>query len=242
MNHFFIVGAQRSGTTWLYKLLEQHPQIQMARPIRPEPKYFLGTQCSRAEYLERYFSILNRDVCVIGEKSTSYIESELAAKKIKECFEDAKILVLLRNPVDRALSNYFFSLENGLEKRTVSDVFIDAVPPPRLDKNISTDPFDYLLRSRYELFLPTYYTNFCSDNILVLCLERLLHNPSHLAAVYSFLGCTISFNPEGFYSAQNVSNVKAEVSPAVRQRLYKYFRNTREYMKGCIDISDWECP
>ena len=39
--HFFIAGAQRSGTTYLYRLLDEHPEIEMAKPERPEPKFFL---------------------------------------------------------------------------------------------------------------------------------------------------------------------------------------------------------
>ena len=42
--HFFIIGAQRSGTTYLYHLLDEHPEICMARPLRPEPKFFLKNE------------------------------------------------------------------------------------------------------------------------------------------------------------------------------------------------------
>ena len=40
-NHFFIVGAQRCGTTYLYNLLDEHPEIEMAKPVKPEPKFFM---------------------------------------------------------------------------------------------------------------------------------------------------------------------------------------------------------
>ncbi|MEZ9601590.1 sulfotransferase, partial [Vibrio sp. 10N.286.46.A8] len=57
MNQFFIVGAQRSSTTWLYKMLQQHPEIKMAEPVKPEPKYFLNDifDNKKDNYLTKYF-------------------------------------------------------------------------------------------------------------------------------------------------------------------------------------------
>jgi hypothetical protein len=81
--HFFIIGAQRTGTTYLYHLLAEHPEIEMAQPLKPEPKYFLIDSLfaqGLETYQTRYFSGKS-GVWLRGEKSTSYIESEKAAER-----------------------------------------------------------------------------------------------------------------------------------------------------------------
>ena len=59
-NNFFIVGAQRSGTTWLYRMLQQHPQIALAEPCSPEAKYFLQPteRCNLSLYFTKYLARL----------------------------------------------------------------------------------------------------------------------------------------------------------------------------------------
>ena len=73
--HFFIVGAQRSGTSYLYRVLDEHPKICMSKPMRPEPKYFIDKDVSDidlSDYYEEYFHECDSAVEVYGEKSTTY--------------------------------------------------------------------------------------------------------------------------------------------------------------------------
>ena len=73
--HFLVVGAQRSGTTWLHDRLAGHPGIAMARPATPEPKVFLSREPVDADdYRARFFGHAGPDA-LLGEKSTSYLES-----------------------------------------------------------------------------------------------------------------------------------------------------------------------
>ena len=113
--HFFIAGAQRSATTYLYRMLEQHPDITLAQPVRPEPKYFIrdGFSGDLEAYHREFFD--QAGTPWFGEKSTSYIEHPVAAERIARCLPDAVIFFMLRDPVERALSNYRFSVMNGLE-------------------------------------------------------------------------------------------------------------------------------
>src|SRR5680860_30087 len=109
-NIAFIVGAQRSGTTFLFQQLNQHPEVCMAKPVRPEPKFFIREELYNKGlefYRSTYYAEAGNKVCI--EKSTSYIEYELAAQRISQAFHHAKIIFILRNPVERAISNYRFS-------------------------------------------------------------------------------------------------------------------------------------
>lgn len=106
--NFFIVGAPRCGTTSLYQYLRAHPEIFM--PARKEPHFF-GSDLddprrprSRAEYLALFAEA--RLEKRVGEASTSYLYSRQAAREIKEFAPEARIIVMLRNPVDMMYSFY----------------------------------------------------------------------------------------------------------------------------------------
>ena len=72
-NYFAIVGAQRCGTTWLHTMLDQHPQIEMAKPVWPEPKHFIdevAIQEGREEYIKKYLKVLfQRHIFKYGPKN-----------------------------------------------------------------------------------------------------------------------------------------------------------------------------
>src|SRR5262249_848442 len=114
---FIIAGAPRSGTTWLYALAQRHPRIAMAEPRVPEPKFFLVDefwQRGIGYYSTRWFDPLP-DGRGLGEKSANYLESSEVPKRICRAVPRVKLVFLLRNPVDRAYSNYLWSRQNGLE-------------------------------------------------------------------------------------------------------------------------------
>ena len=96
---FFIIGAQRGGTTYLYRVLDDHPEIYMAKPLKPEPKYFLSQDCQKNldSYEKKYFDDAPRGTKIFGEKSTSYYENTSVAKRIKTAYPKSKIILILRN-------------------------------------------------------------------------------------------------------------------------------------------------
>jgi hypothetical protein len=102
---FIIAGAPRSGTTWLHVLARRHPQIAMAQPMVPEPKFFLVDELWQrgVDYYSRtWFDPLPAGQ-VLGEKSTNYMESPEAAERVSRALPRAKLIFVLRNPVDRAI-------------------------------------------------------------------------------------------------------------------------------------------
>ena len=131
--NFLIIGAAKSGTTTLYDSLKQHPEIYFS-PLK-EPHFFShglsrNTQVSVERYgkyqspitdLETYKSLFNdvADETAIGEASTSYLIHPHAAKRIKQHIPDAKLIVILRNPVDRAYSS--FLMQCRIQKKDMTD-------------------------------------------------------------------------------------------------------------------------
>lgn len=243
--HFFIVGAQRSGTTYLYNLLDSHGEICMAKPCKPEPKYFLNRPdhgIERNKYLNLYFSHATSDNVVFGEKSTSYYESEVAARQIANFSSNAKIIFLLRNPVDRALSNFFFSVNNGLETRTIEEVFlIPNVPKPKLKNNYSTDPFDYYHRGEYHRFIKKYFQFFAPKQIKILIMEELLGNKDKINDVCSFLNVEQNTISNGIHDVVNASE-KKEIDVAVREKLFSQYRKSILLLECMLgrEITPWK--
>ena len=175
-NHLIIAGAQRSGTTLVYHLLDKHPNILMARPVKPEPKFFLKEEeylLGYEHYLKYYFGGKSKFTWY-GEKTTSYMEFKEVPSKIRSIIPNASVIFILRNPVYRAISNYYFSLKNNLESRSIEEVFLKQTPAPKIDTNISAPPFNYIERGVYLPYLKNYYKHFPADQIKILILERLL--------------------------------------------------------------------
>ena len=244
-NFIAIIGAQRSGTTYLYHVIDAHPQIEMAKPIKPEPKFFLNKEFELGKdyYLEKFFSTIGSEINVIGEKGTSYLENAFVAKRIKQFFPEAKIIVTLRNPVYRALSNYFFSVNNGIETRTLKEVFIEKLASPIFSGNISVSPFHYLERSCYDRYLPPFIQEF-SKNIKIVIFEEMIGSKEVIKDIYEFMGVDLAFVPDNINTKinSNVVNYSHEVSRDIRKAISDSLVETKGNIEQLLKrtISVWD--
>lgn len=114
--NFFIVGAAKAGTSSLWAMLKQHDQVFMpADELNKEPAYFSnkGQQCLR-EYLSLFSGATTMHKC-IGEASTAYLTDINAARAIHAFNPDSKIIISIRNPINRAYSLYNWMVQEGYE-------------------------------------------------------------------------------------------------------------------------------
>jgi hypothetical protein len=196
--HFVIIGAQRTGTTYLYGLLNEHPEIEMAKPLRPEPKFFLDDDLYARGldyYEERFFD--EPSARVRGEKSTSYIESEVVAERIMHLLPGAVIVVVVRDPVERALSNYAFTVSAGNEDLPLDDALRASASGERAwdRQRFSVSPYAYLPRGRYIDYLERYGRHVPSEQLYVVVFEELVAGADAIAALYARLGVDPGFRP-----------------------------------------------
>lgn len=189
---FIIGGAPRAGTTWLYELLDRHPDLHMAKPLKPEPKFFLRDD-EYAKGLEYYSTKWFANVGpskVAGEKSTDYLESASAASRIAKELPHVKLIFLLREPVSRAYSNYLWSKMNGLETEDFATALrLEAERERNLPERLKfTRPFSYFSRGLYADLLEPYFNRFMEHQLLIARFEDIIERPSAVAeAVHRFL-------------------------------------------------------
>lgn len=247
--HFIIGGAPRSGTTWLYQVLERHPQIYMAKPVRPEPKFFLMDDLYRrgfSYYLETWFSDLPENVKV-GEKSTNYLENAHVAERIYRHIPHVKLIFLLREPGQRAFSNYLWSRMNGLETEDFRTALrLEKERSKNLPENLRyARPFDYLYRGFYAKHLAAYFKFFSKENILCLKTEDISDRPQVLIQrVHTFL--EISFRSHDVDNVGIVNRAEGSgeemIAPDTRAMLNEIYAKHNEELSKLLgpDFEPWQ--
>ncbi len=220
----------------------------MARPIVPEPKYFLNDQnLSLADYHHSFFGHCNGEQ-VLGEKSTSYYEFDEAALRIKQTLPGARIVFVLRNPVERALSNYFFSHKNGLDPRSLDEVFCLKIPPPRTEYKTSVDPFNYVGRGDYARAINHYLSIFGHERVGVFLYEHLTRSLDGICSLCTYIGAerspaflkSVSDDLGTFVNAAPREHpVEDAVLSAIRLECAPLVAALRDCMPG-LDLNEWK--
>ena len=198
--NFLIIGAMKAGTTSLYRYLKQHPQVFMS-PIK-EPNFFalegeaLDDPRVTVTDLDSYTALFDgvTDHRAIGEASVRYLYSEKAAERIHHYIPDAKLLVVLRNPVERAFSAYVYQFSRGSD---LSPHFGEALQaePERIAQDFDCW-WHYKAMGFYHAQLQNYYQYFSPQHIKVCLHEDLCEQPNAvLADIFQFLQVDSSFQP-----------------------------------------------
>ncbi len=199
---FIGVGAEKSGTTWIAECLNNHPEAYV--PAEKELYFFneydphyLKVKNFRygrgMEWYKKKFKSCNAGD-KIGEITPTYLYCEKAAERIKKSFPDTKIIVILREPVARAFSQYIHDKRIGLIKDTS---FEEAI---KLHDN-------YIEKGYYFKYLSVYYGIFPSENILVLLNDDIKKDPKKtIQRIYQFLWLNdVGYIPEQLFKKSNAS-------------------------------------
>jgi hypothetical protein len=193
--NFFVVGAVKCGTTSLYAHLKNHPQVFMpdlkepaffADSIKPVPPDVLKTCCPGD--LDRYQKLYQgaRKSSAIGDASPAYLWDEEAAEKIHQVSPHARIIMILRDPVERAYSHYLLKIQEGKESRT----FLDALKQDSVrDQSGWWEPRLYIECGLYYSQVKRYLNLFGKSQVAVLLFEDLNRDPDgFLRKVANHLG------------------------------------------------------
>jgi len=177
-------GAGKSGTTSLYYYLSQHPQIFMA--AAKELHFFSRHYSEGLSWYESFFNG-SENLPVIGEFSTSYMLDKAVPERIASLIPNAKLLFILRNPIERAYSNYWFSISIGTQDRSQS--FSDAI---RTKSGFNR----YVYSGYYYQHLTRFIHHLSSSQIYVIITEEFKLDPiRQMSMCYDFLNVDKTFQP-----------------------------------------------
>lgn len=196
--NFYIVGAQKSGTTYLHHCLKDHPNIYMPEGESPnfETRYYLkdGVQ----ELKQELSKALKKQI--IGIKRPSYLTSKEVARRIKKTTPNAKIIISIRNPVERAISSYYHLMKMGL---------LPAISPnqgiPHILRHGSYKKYprskNILKYGNYAQSIRYYIKLFGKNNVKLIFFNSLTNNSLNTVRdCYRFLQVTDKFTPKSLNS------------------------------------------
>lgn len=183
--NFICIGSQKSGTTTLYNILKYHDEIFLSN--QKELHFFDidDEYCKGVEYYKKYFKT---DKNIVGEITPSYIFFDDCAKRIYETLgENIKILIILRNPIDRAFSHYLMSYKRGLENKSFEEAIL--LEEKRICKGyFEKSHYSYISRGKYSEQIKRYYKYFNKENIKIIFFEEFIQNKkSTISSIENFL-------------------------------------------------------
>jgi len=227
--NFFIVGSAKCGTTSLYQYLKNVSEIFMS-PVK-EPNYFSTTTVPDNHPIEpirnkeKYLSLFKKvtDEKIIGESSPSYLADPDAPKLIYKVSPDAKILISLRNPVERIYSGYHMFKSRGEVKLSFHD---------EIKRALTTDFQDdfnhlYPLHGLYYEDVKRYIDTFGANQVKIIIFEDWIKNAKETVdEVLKFLGVTngiMDFKEEVHnpYSVPRISLAQHIITSPLSHRIVK---------------------
>lgn len=234
---FFIVGAQRSGTTSLYEYLGKHPRV-FTSPHK-EPHFFAHDRVridadlvirSENDYLRLFAGA--EPGALLGEASPSYLWHPEAARRIYERQPRAKIIACLREPIARAFSQYKMDLADGLALVSFHDLLERDYY--RQEKVYATGHL-YIELGKYAEQIKRYLDVFGRDAVLVLMFDDLCASPDRvMARVAEFLG----IEAKGFEQVEThiIHNRHTMPSNPLAQRMLPH-RSLRQFYRTLMPLS-----
>ena len=254
---FYIIGFAKCGTTSLFEYLISHPNVHP--PKGKEIDFFdrlysRGINWYKVGFpfkIQKFFdTVFLRKKFLTGEATPRYIEHPHAINRIKEITPNAKFIILLRNPIDRAHSHYTMIYRRNSE----SSSFVDAIEN---EKERITEPFNkmlndsnyysdiyfrhaYLHRGIYVDKIKRWMEVFPKEQFLIIQSEEFFKNPSKIYNdVLEFLGL-IPFSI-GEFKIKGKVNKNRNIDDDFRNELVEYFKPHNKRLYDFLGKSfDWE--
>jgi hypothetical protein len=234
---FIIIGAQKSGTTSLFAGLSQHPKLLPS--IKKEVHFFDGGLSSRFDtfssgvhWYRAHFPIKRplRWGFKTFEASPSYVFNPLTPKRIARLLPNVKLIVMLRNPTQRAISHYYHAKRvEGREPmplREALDAEEGRLSPDLKESQFNSDELrwhSYKRRGLYKQQLDVFLEHFPREQILVFASEELFTDPDRaMRKVFEFVGVDSDVKVSDL-KPRNVSNNSEDVEPEIYAYLNDYF-------------------
>lgn len=229
--NFFIVGAAKAGTTSLYAYLKNTPGVFMS--TEKEPSYFHGNRIrsknkrrvhEKSDYLNLFKGAT--DEKAIGEASPGYLVDSDSAKLIHDAIPTARIIILLRDPVERAFSHYLTRKTKGTVKQTFHELITNNINDRR--KGVINEINFVLDPGLYTSNVKRFQDIFGIDRVKVLIFEEFIKEPKKtVKEILEFLGVDAEppDNIEKTYNVYAAPRGKLSQHILASDRLVNFFRH-----------------
>jgi hypothetical protein len=235
---FVIIGSQRSGTTSLYSWLSSHPAIAPA--TQKEMHYFDGKNYERGMEWYRAQFPLRRPGRITGESTPHMLYNPLSAERAaKDLPDTTRFIVLLRNPVERAISHYWLSRRSKAESEELGVAIgleYERLAPEEAafqagKYSYAHHKFSYASRGHYAGQLRRWYQHVDPKRILVLQSESLFNDPTKVNTVTDWLGLAPMTDPMPALNSAVRSDTDQEVVAQLRERFEEPNRDLSELLE-----------
>lgn len=221
--NFLCVGAQKAGTTTLYEVLKQHPDIFL--PDVKEPHFFDEHYTRGVSWYEKTFFSKVQNQTAIGEVTPAYLYMEDVPQRILETLgPNVKLLFVFRNPADRAYSHYLMSKFNGFETASFEEVMAENAA---FDKETTAKKrrFSYKARGNYGAQIKKYLQLFPKESMHFVLFEELVSDQKKevYASILEFL--QVEDHELDF-------NIKSNVAKTVRNPLLQNIMNRSPWLSA----------
>jgi len=194
--NLIIIGASKCGTTSLHYYLGLHPQIYMSAE---KELNFFNSPVNWNKGIDWYKSKFIARADIFGESSVGYTHPfrKGVAERMYSIIPETRLIYILRDPVERIISEYVHNYSDGVEARSIDETI----------KDFGTNT--YVLRSKYFMQLEQYIDLYPKSNILIFTTEEMYTNRSAtLQKVFEFLNVDATFNSPDFYRLKHESSMK----------------------------------
>jgi len=240
---FIIAGASKSGTSSIYHYLSRHPQVLLSHKKEID-FYWKNYQRGVDWYLAHFPTITDNPEFLTGEATPNYLRFPQVAQRIKDTFPQTKIILLLRNPADRAISWHYHKYNSGLTNENLKTAIateIERLAKVSEAEIVNTgfyDP-DNIMSSLYIYKIKAWIEILGREQFLILKSEDFYEDPGkHTAQVSNFLGlpnCPLENYPKvnaGFYN---------EIDTSLRQTLVEYFAPYNQQLEEYLGMKfNWQ--
>jgi hypothetical protein len=218
---YIIIGAQRCGTTSMMRYVGVHPRVSF---VARKEIHFFSQRYGKGKHWYGQQLGKRKTGLLCGEKSADYMVDPRVPERIAQMIPRAKLICLLRNPVDRALSGFYLGIHLGREKGKFHEA-IKRKPRQRFVDWWGADVNQFLLRGQYAEQLERWFRHFPREQVLVIRYEDMAENTQReYGKVLEYLGLP-AFEPKFIQHAQLT---KKGMHWATRRWLAEYFKPHNE--------------
>lgn len=239
---FMVIGAMKAGTSTLYKCICQHPKIQRAKV---KELHFFETDKYKTlglKWYESQFQKLKSDE-ITGEGTVGYIYYPMVPKLVKKHYPKTKLILILRNPANRAYSHYQHRVRNMQEKRKFEEIVMPILTgdssinlswSKQKSASLSTGE-NILRRGVYIKQVENWLKYFDRSQLHIVIFEDFIKNPQKcMKGIYKFLGVNYF---DGFNSASHNTYSYSKIKPVTRKFLVDFYKPFNKKLEAFLGRS-----